>query len=137
SNTSKSGADQSQRYGSLAQLQSGRDVLRAERRSSARVRSLTEKPKGPVTVTERRLLELWEEILGIDGLGVEDNYFALGGTSLDTARLFAEVARQFGVRLPLTTILESPTVRELSFHLDNEQTERSESLVELKRGGQR
>ena len=61
--------------------------------SSARVRSLTEKPKGPVTVTEGRLLELWEETLGIDGLGVEDNYFALGGTSLETARLFAEIAR--------------------------------------------
>ena len=102
------------------------------------MRSLTGKPKGPATVTEERLLALWEETLGIDGLGVEDNYFALGGTSLETARLFAEIARQFSVRLPLTTILKSPTVRELSrFNLDSERTERSESLIELRRGGQR
>ena len=104
SNTSKSGAAQSQRYTSLAQLQSGRDVLHAERRSAAECVP-SPKSQGAFTVTEGRLLELWEETLDIDGLGVEDNYFALGGTSLDAARLFAEVARHFGVRLRLTAIL--------------------------------
>ena len=69
-----------------------------------------------------RTAELWETILGIEGLGAEDDYFALGGTSLMAARLFAEISRRFGVKMPLTAILELPTVRALSRHLERAQT---------------
>jgi thioesterase domain-containing protein/acyl carrier protein len=91
----------------------------------------------PATDTERRLLDLWEEILGIDRLGVEDDYFALGGTSLMAARLFAEVSRRFAVKLPLTAILEAPTVRALSRHMEQERTSPARSLIELRRGDPR
>jgi thioesterase domain-containing protein len=100
------------------------------------------------------LLALWEEVFGIDGLGVEDDYFALGGTSMLAARLFTAIAQTFNVRLPLSTILDAPTVRALSRHLDQNPTkvvewligngpshdleqQRSNSLLELKRGGSR
>jgi len=78
---------------------------------------------------------LWQEVLNIDGLGVEDDYFALGGTSLLAARMFAEINRRFGVQLRLTAILDAPTVRSLARLLSSERAERSEVLVELKRGG--
>jgi acyl carrier protein len=91
----------------------------------------------PATDTERELRALWEQILGIDGLGVEDDYFALGGTSLMAARLFAEVSRRFGVRLPLSTILEAPTVRALSRHVEQKGTSPAGLLIDLKRGGPR
>ena len=74
-------------------------------------------------------------ILGIDGLGVEDDYFALGGTSLIAARLFAEITRQFGVKLPLTTILKLPTVRALVAVILSGSKSRIRRLIELKRGG--
>lgn len=135
---SMSGKDRSQRYSDLARtLVSGRDVLRAVRAYDARVRTLPSKPVSPTTDTERKLLSLWQELLGIDGLGVADDYFALGGTSLLAVKLFAEIARQFGVKLPLTIILELPTVRALSQHLEREQIERSAALIELKHGGSR
>jgi thioesterase domain-containing protein/acyl carrier protein len=86
---------------------------------------------------EHRLLSLWQEILGIDGLGVEDDYFALGGSSLMAARLFAEIARRFAVRLPLSTILEAPTVRTLSHHLERKRSSPAGSLVDLRPGGPR
>jgi thioesterase domain-containing protein len=111
-------------------------------------------PGKPTTDTERRLLALWEEVFGIDGLGIEDDYFALGGTSLLAARLFTSIAQTFNVKLPLSTILDAPTVRALSHHLEQHPTEvfewpigspqsqdleqqsvqGSKSLVELKSG---
>jgi FkbH-like protein len=128
----------SQLYTNLAStLISGRDVLRIARSGNVRERTLPNEPQKPATEIEARLLRLWEEILGIVGLGVEDDYFALGGTSLIAARMFAEISRQFGVKLPLTTILEAPTVRSLSHHLTPISVEHSWELVELKGGGVR
>ena len=60
------------------------------------------------------MLALWQEVLGIPDLGVEDDYSAAGGTSLLAARLFSLVTQRFGVRLPLTTILDHSTVRKLA-----------------------
>lgn len=117
-------------------LATGRSLLQALRTQGSRSRTLPAAPAMPATDTERRLLGLWEEILGIDGLGVEDDYFALGGTSLMAARLFAEISRRFAVRMPLSTILEAPTVRKLSRHLE-QQTPPAGSLVDLKQGGPR
>jgi thioesterase domain-containing protein/acyl carrier protein len=93
--------------------------------------------ENPATDTERKLLTLWQELLNIDELGVEDDYFALGGTSLLAARLFAEIDRRFGVRLRLTAILDAPTVRALARYIEPQRTERSEVLIELKRGAAR
>jgi thioesterase domain-containing protein len=117
-------------------------------------RVLPGEPTKPITESERRLLALWEEVFGIDGLGVEDDYFALGGTSMLAAHLFTEIAQTFNVRLPLSTILDASTVRALSRHLEQKPTEvvewlirnepshdleqqRSKSLLELKGGGSR
>lgn len=128
----------SQRYENLARVFiSGREILRAERIGSVRSRTLRSEPEKPVTEIERKLLALWEELLGFGELGVEDDYFALGGTSLMAARLFAEIARKFDVSLPLTTILEFPTVRALSRHLEPHPNSRSGSLIELRSGGSR
>jgi FkbH-like protein len=128
----------SERYAKLAQeLVSGRAVIHATRAREIRSRALPGKPAMPASVTERRMIVLWQELLPIEGLGVEDDYFALGGTSVIAARLIAEIARRFGVRLPLTCILESPTVRALSRRLEQERNHRPESLVELRRGGAR
>lgn len=120
-------------------------------------RLVPDEPAAPTTETEGRLLALWEGVFGIDGLGVEDDYFALGGTSLMAARLFTAIAETFNTKLPLSTILAAPTVRALSHVLDGSvattigrpttsapshdvdqpSSQRSKSLVELKRGGSR
>ena len=128
----------SERYENLApMLASGKNVLRTVRMRGAGRSPLPGKPTKPITGTERKLLALWQEVLGVDGLGVEDDYFALGGTSLLAARLFAVIAQQFGVKLSLASILEAPTVRALSRLLESQRMEHSSTLVELKRGGPR
>jgi amino acid adenylation domain-containing protein len=64
------------------------------------------------TATERTITGLWAHLLGRDAdtIGLDDDFFALGGHSLLAARLVAEVGRRFGVRLPLTSLFEAPTV---------------------------
>ncbi len=133
-----SNMSRSERYAKLArELVSGRAVLAALRAGESRERTLPGNPEMPATETERKLLELWQELLEIEGLGVADDYFALGGTSLLAATLFAEIARRFGVKLPLSTIVEAPTVRALARHVEPQRRERSGVLVELRQGSPR
>jgi thioesterase domain-containing protein len=82
-------------------------------------------------------LKLWEEILAVTGLGIDDDYFATGGSSLAAASLFAEITRKFGVTLPLTTILSSPTIRTLAQHVGAQGVHTAEALVALKDGSSR
>jgi amino acid adenylation domain-containing protein len=62
------------------------------------------------TTTESQLLALWEEVLGLAPLGVEDDLFTLGVDSLTTARLVARIERAFRVTLPVAALFAAPTV---------------------------
>lgn len=128
-------ANVSERYSIFSQtLLTGKDVVRALSKSNRRHRVLPGAAALPATEAERHMLAIWEEVLGIEGLGVDDDYTDAGGTSLLAARLFALVSQRFGVRLPLTFILEHPTVRRLTAVVDQDRSQIS-SLVELRRGG--
>jgi FkbH-like protein len=126
---------QSDRYALLAQrLTTGRDVQIALNSLATRERTLPGNAASATSEIEQRMLALWEEILGVRGLGVDDDYFATGGSSLLAASLFAEIVRRFGVKLPLTTILNSPTVRSLSRQIEMRKATPTDTLIELKRG---
>lgn len=130
-------ANVSERYEIFSrELLSGKDVLSAMSKSNMRRRELPGAVTLPATEAERAMLAIWEEVLGLEGLGVNDDYADAGGTSLLAARLFALVSQRFGVRLPLTTILEHTTVRRLAAVVDQDRSQVT-SLVELRRGGRR
>jgi acetoacetyl-CoA synthetase len=57
---------------------------------------------------------IWETVLGLDGIGDEEDFFALGGTSLQAVQVFTLIRERLGVDLPLSALLEAPTVAELS-----------------------
>jgi thioesterase domain-containing protein/acyl carrier protein len=59
-------------------------------------------------------LLIWQEQLGVDSVSPDQNFFDLGGDSSLAVRMFAEVERIFGVKLPLATLYEAPTVDELA-----------------------
>jgi acyl carrier protein len=63
---------------------------------------------------ERTLASVWQQVLGIDEIGVNDNFFDAGGTSLLAVQLIAELARRFGSAAPPTTLFESTTIRALA-----------------------
>lgn len=64
----------------------------------------------PGDKTECRLLVAWQRLLDRDDLGITDDFFALGGNSLTAVRLIVEIERIFGVRLPLSTLLQHGTI---------------------------
>ncbi len=87
--------------------------------------------------TELHLVKLWEKFLRVSPIGVEDNFFALGGDSLLAAQLFAEIERLFGRRLPLDALwFGGPTIAHLaSLLIQDEQPGTWPMLVPIKSEG--
>ncbi len=75
-------------------------------------------PQPAASESERRLLDIWERVLGVEGIGVEDDYFNLGGDSFMAVTLLGEVERIFGLSPPMTILLDCPTIRLLARCLD-------------------
>jgi amino acid adenylation domain-containing protein len=63
---------------------------------------------------EAQLVELWEELLRVRPIGVHDNFFDLGGSSLVAAQLFVKIGRMFRKDLPLSTLIHSGTIDALA-----------------------
>jgi len=72
----------------------------------------------PASELERRLTLIWESAFDIGGLGVEDDYFELGGDSLIAVTLFTAMENAFGAMPPLSTLLDYPTIRKLAGQLE-------------------
>ena len=68
----------------------------------------------PRNEVEARMVELWQDVLGIPRVGVEDSFFALGGHSLTVTLLIAKIQQIFAVNLPFKEIFAKPTIRALS-----------------------
>ena len=125
----------SQRYERLASvLVSGEAVVQQLGQQGRRARSMGTVVAAATSPIEAGLKALWEDVLSIDGIGVEDDYFALGGTSLQSVKLFSKVERRFGVQLRLTTILAAPTVRALARLIEPTAVDARDGLVLLRPG---
>ncbi len=72
----------------------------------------------PLTETEQQIAEIWSEVLGADAVGRSGHFFELGGQSLLAMRMIARIRRRFGIRIPVRTIFDAPTVEGFSALLD-------------------
>jgi acyl-coenzyme A synthetase/AMP-(fatty) acid ligase/thioesterase domain-containing protein len=61
---------------------------------------------------EKRLVAIWEEQIGVSGIGVTDDFFEVGGDSLIGALIFAAIEASLGKNLPVSTLLKAPTIRD-------------------------
>jgi FkbH-like protein len=68
----------------------------------------------PRNETERKLACIWCKVLDLDRVGVNDDYFALGGTSVRAVRLVLDVESTFGRPMPINTLLRAPTIAQLA-----------------------
>ena len=68
----------------------------------------------PTTEVESKLAAIWEDVLTLDRVGVNDNFFDLGGHSLAATRVVSQVIKQFQLELPLLALFQSPTVAEMA-----------------------
>jgi len=79
----------------------------------------------PTEGAEATLAEIWSRVLGIEPIGALDNFFELGGHSLIAIDLTARIRKAFGASVPVTGLLECPTVRQLAVLLTAGATEGS------------
>ncbi|HEX6967968.1 MAG TPA: amino acid adenylation domain-containing protein [Micromonosporaceae bacterium] len=68
-------------------------------------------PRDPV---EQVLADIWQQVLGVDEVGVHDNFFRLGGHSLLATQALSRIGAAFEMEVPLRTIFEAPTVAEMA-----------------------
>jgi amino acid adenylation domain-containing protein len=68
----------------------------------------------PVKDTEAALLTIWREVLERSDIGIDDNFFDIGGHSMRAVRLAFCLEQSFGVVLPFTVLFEAPTVAEMA-----------------------
>jgi len=76
----------------------------------------------PRTETEAAVAAIWADVLRQERVGVTDDFLALGGHSLLAIRVLGKLSRAFGVRLPLRTLFDSPTVAQLASVLDEKRS---------------
>jgi len=83
----------------------------------------------PSTPTEKILAAIWAEVLGLQQVGVNDNFFDLGGHSMLAARLFAQIEKKLGRNLPLASLFQAPTIEELAsiFSQEGHRSEQKKS----------
>ncbi len=68
----------------------------------------------PETEVQRILVDIWTQLLGIDGIGIEDDFFDLGGNSLTAVRLCDEVQQRLGRSLSVVKVFECRAIRDLA-----------------------
>jgi acyl carrier protein len=73
----------------------------------------------PQSQIEEKLVVLWEELLGIKNIGVEDSFFDLGGHSLLGSQVLARCREMFGFELSLDTIFNLPTIADLAIAIED------------------
>ncbi|MBL4704059.1 MAG: amino acid adenylation domain-containing protein, partial [Flavobacteriales bacterium] len=90
----------------------------------------------PKTDTEEKLVVLWKEVLGKEKIGIEDDFFELGGNSLKATRLISKVNKEFTIDVDLRSLFEEPKIRFLAEKIDTDKwlsgEENLEDLVEIK-----
>lgn len=83
----------------------------------------------PETATEKSIANIWGEILRLNDIGREDNFFDLGGHSLLATRTISRIRTVFGVEVPLRSLFEAPTIRGLSRRVEVLVNERIDESV--------
>lgn len=74
--------------------------------------------QSPENSTQEALVEIWKRLLHLENVGIDDDFFDLGGDSLRAVHLFHEIHRKLGLERPLSTLIQAPTVRELAVIVD-------------------
>jgi amino acid adenylation domain-containing protein len=83
----------------------------------------------PRTPAEVAMAEIWSEVLGVQPIGIHDDFFALGGHSLLATRVVSRVRQALGMELPLRHLFEAPTIAELCHRLEGSGPDESAPAI--------
>jgi amino acid adenylation domain-containing protein len=88
----------------------------------------------PKTTTEKTLAAIWQDVLNISEVGIDDNFFDMGGTSLMVMRLINQVNQKTESYLRLASLYQLPTIRQLAQKIDTRTTANISPVMLLKKG---
>ncbi|WP_034862404.1 condensation domain-containing protein, partial [Ruminiclostridium cellobioparum] len=74
--------------------------------------------EGPTNEIEQELMEIWTEVLGIKRMGINDNFFMMGGHSLKLMSLVSNIHKRMNIDVPLKELFIRPTIRGLAEYLE-------------------
>lgn len=90
----------------------------------------------PESMLQLKLTQLWEDVFGWYPIGIQDNFFDIGGTSMMAVQLFSQIDQNLAISLPPTTLLEAPNIESISQQIDKKgEDERWAVLVPLRSTG--
>ncbi|WP_279338349.1 type I polyketide synthase [Shimia abyssi] len=84
----------------------------------------------PTNDVERTLAGFWQDLLGVDKVGIRDSFFDLGGHSLIAVRLFAMVKKAWRIEFPISVLFEAPTVEKCAAMISERLGPQAESAEE-------
>src|SRR5581483_2299777 len=86
------------------------------------------------TALQAQLVSLWEELLGIAPVGVDHDFFALGGNSLLAARMLTRAEQMLGIRIPLQILYQHTTISGLARALTEDTSYYAEPFTTVQAG---
>lgn len=86
-------------------------------------RTVTKKQHHEVTELQKRLLALWQEVLGVNQLTVEDDFFSMGGSSIELVRIQQALEQMTGQEIPIVDLFRLPNVIEVSRYIESLQND--------------
>jgi amino acid adenylation domain-containing protein len=92
--------------------------------------------EAPIGDVEQKMAGLWAELLKLDRVGRNDNFFQIGGDSLAVMRMVQSLNQTFGVTVPIRNVFQNPTIAALSAKMsESGKSKTRQNLVPLKVGG--
>lgn len=88
------------------------------------------------TDLQKSIIQLWEEVLQVPDIRLDDDFFQLGGHSILAVKIMVDLEKITGKKLPLAVLFSSPTIRELSLLYEQQEDEKVwNPIVPLREGG--
>ena len=84
----------------------------------------------PKTSVEIRLAEIWQDVLPVQKVGKQDNFFLLGGDSLSAAQVISRIKNHFGIFISLKKVFEGPTLTKQAAMIEKVLAEQIEDMTE-------
>ncbi|MBD2520194.1 acyltransferase domain-containing protein [Nostoc sp. FACHB-973] len=108
-------------YKSEISLQTKPDIFQQEKLSALHSRpDLPNSYLAPRDEIEQKLADIWQELLGIQQVGIHDNFFTLGGDSLVAVQVLSRMRNIFSIRLSVANLFESPTIADIATKLQKQ-----------------